>query len=155
MQTLDGTFVHCADQIKAGQTLVALTRLSYQTDATTGQRIRVMIETLRQDPELHGIQELQALQACTRPEVELPEWVPAELARVAAELTPAAKLGIADGARAQEILEAALDGASRTHSYATGLSTTRPEARIAETLRRSYTNIYRDVARGKQRQGSV
>jgi hypothetical protein len=147
MQILDGTFVNCADQIKAGQTLVALTRLSYQADPATGHRIRVMIETLREDPELHGIQELWALQACTRPDVELPQWVPAELARVAAEITPAAKLGMADGAPVQEILEAALDGESRAHSYASGLSMTRPEARIAETLRRSYTNIYRDSAR--------
>ena len=70
-------------------------------------------------------------------------------------MTPAAKLGMADVVPVQEILEAALDGASRAHSYAAGLSVTRPEARIAEMLRRSYTNIYRDAARGNEGQAPV
>lgn len=147
LEVLDGTFLNCADQVKAGQTLVALTRLSYQADQATGHRARVMIETLHADPGMHGIQELRALQQCARPDVELPEWVVSELTRVAAEARPAAKLGIAGEATTQQILDAAQEGAAQAHSYAAGLSVTRPEARIAETLRRSYTNIYRDAAR--------
>jgi hypothetical protein len=150
LDVVDGTFANCADQIKAGQTLVAVTRLSYQADAASGHRARVMIETLRADPGMHGIQELWALQQCARPDVDLPEWVPVELARVAAGATPPAKTGIPDEASAQEILEAAGAGASRAHSYAASLSITRPEARIAETLRRSYTNIYRAAVRAAE-----
>jgi Dynamin family len=146
LRAIDGTFASCADQIKAGQTLVAVTRLSYQADAASGHRARVMIETLRADPGMHGIQELWALQQCALPEMELPEWVVAELTRAAAGATPGAKTGLPDDAGAEEILEAARAGASRAHSYAAGLSVTRPEVRVAETLRRSYTNIYRDAA---------
>jgi hypothetical protein len=37
------------------------------------------------------------------------------------------------------------------HSYAAALSVTRPEYRVAEILRRSYTNIYRESARADHR----
>ncbi len=151
LQVIDGTFANCADQIKAGQTLVAVTRLSYQAEAASGHRARVMIETLRSEPEMHGIQELWALQQCARPDLDLPEWVTTELARVAVEETASSKAGVPDGASAQEILEAARAGASRAHAYAARLPVTRPEARIAETLRRSYTNIYRATARDIER----
>jgi hypothetical protein len=109
-----------------------------------------MIETLRAEPEMHGIQELWALQQCGRGDVRLPGWLPTELARVVAQATPAAKVGLPPDASVQEIMAAALDGASRAHSYAAGLGVTRPEARIAETLRRSFTNIYRQLARAQE-----
>jgi hypothetical protein len=146
LQVIDGTFANCADQIKAGQTLVAVTRLSYQAEPATGSHARVMIETLRADPEMHGIQEFWALRQCTRPDLDLPDWLPDELTRVAAGTTLPAKTGIPEGANASDVLEAARAGASRAHAYAAMLSVTRPEARIAEILRRSYTNIYRDAA---------
>jgi hypothetical protein len=147
---VDSTFANCADQIKAGQTLVTLTRLSYQADAAMGKRARVMIENLRAEPEMHSIQEFWALRQCTEPDLDLPDWVVDELTRVAAETTPAAKTGMPEGADSQDILQAARAGASRAHSYAATLSVTRREARIAETLRRSYTNIYRHALRDLQ-----
>lgn len=150
VEIINGTFANCADQIKAGQTLNAVERLSYQADAATGRQARVMIETLRAEPEMHGIQELWALQQCGRGDVRLPGWLPTELARVVAQATPAAKVGLPPDASVQEIMAAALDGASRAHSYAAGLGVTRPEARIAETLRRSFTNIYRQLARAQE-----
>jgi hypothetical protein len=146
LSLIEGIFANCADQIKAGQTLKALTRLSYQTDAATGHRVRVLIETLRADPDMHGIAELWALQQCGRADVDVPEWLAAELARVAAGTTLAAKTGLPADASALDVTEAARDGAARAHSYASTLSVTRPEARIAETLRRSYTNIFRATA---------
>ena len=91
-----------------------------------------MIETLRAEPGMHGIQELWALQQCARPDLDLPEWVITELARVAAEETASSKTGLPEGASAQEVLEAARAGASRAHAYEVSLSMTRPEARIAE-----------------------
>jgi hypothetical protein len=144
-EIINGTFANCADQIKAGKTLNDVTRLSYQADAATGSRARVMIETLRADPEMHGIQELWALQQCARTDIRLPDWVATELASVAAHATPAAKVGLPPEASPGEIMAAAQSGASRAHSYAAGLSRVRPEARIAETLRRSFTNIYRQL----------
>jgi len=147
LQVIDGTFANCADQIKAGQTLVAVTRLSYQADAASGRRARVMIETLRAEPDMHGIQEFWAMQQCARPDVDLPEWLISELARIATEATPSAKTGLPESASAREILEAARIGATRAHAYAATLNVMRPEARIAETLRRSYTNIYRTAVR--------
>ena len=144
---IDGTFARCADQIKAGQTLAAVTRLSYQAEHASGQRARVMIETLRAEPGMHSIQELWALQQCAQPGLDLPEWVITELARVAAEMTATSKAGLPEGACAQDVLEAARVGASRAHAYEVSLSMTRPEARIATTLRRSYTNIYRAALR--------
>jgi hypothetical protein len=153
-EIIDGTFASCADQIKAGQTLAAVTRLSYQADADNGHRARVMIETLRADPSMHGIQELWALQQCARPDAQQPEWISAELARVAAGATLHAKLGLSADATAKEVLEAARDGAARAHSYAATLSVTRPEYMVAEILRRSYTNSYREAAQGVQRRGS-
>jgi hypothetical protein len=147
LEVIDGTFASCADQIKAGQTLAAVNRLSYQADAEGGRSARRMIEMLRSDPGMHGIQELWALQQCARPDVEIAEWVALELARVATGTALSAKAGLAGDATPEQILAAAQAGASRAHSYAAGMSVTRPEARIAETLRRSYTNIYRDVHR--------
>lgn len=143
LHVIDGTFANCADQIKAGQTLAAVTRLSYQAEQASGQRARVMIETLRAEPGMHSIQELRALQQCARPDLDLPEWVTFELARVAGEATASAKTGLPEGASAQEILGAARAGASRAHAYENSLNMAKPEARIAATLRRSYTNIYR------------
>ena len=148
LEVIDGTFANCADQIKAGQALVAVTRLSYQAEHATGQRVRVMVETLRAEPEMHSIQELWALQQCTRPDLDLPDWVVTKLAQVASQATAPAKTGLPEGASAREILEAARDGASRAHAYEVSLSMTRPEARIAATLRRSYTNIYRAALSG-------
>ncbi len=145
LHVIDGTFANCADQIKAGQTLAAVTRLSYQAEHASGRRARVMIETLRAEPAMHSIQEVWALQQCARPDLDLPEWVITELARVAAQATAASKTGRPEGAGAQEVLEAARAGASRAHTYGMSLSMTRPEARIAETLRRSYMNIYRSI----------
>jgi len=145
LAVIDGTFANCADQIKAGQTLVAVARLSYQTDSDEGRRARVLIETLRADPAMHGIQELWALQRCGRQDLDLPEWIVTELARVSSGATASAKLGLPDEASSEEIRQAAQDGAARAHSYAASLSITRPEARIAETLRRSYTNICREA----------
>lgn len=142
---IDGMFASCADQIKAGQTLAAVTRLSFQADPAIGRRARVMIENLREDPAMHGIQEIWALQQCAQPDLSLPEWVATELARVAGEATPVSKVGLPEGSSAAEILQAAGEGASRALTYASRLSITRPEAQIAETLRRSYTNIYRAV----------
>jgi 50S ribosome-binding GTPase len=147
LAVIDGTFANCADQIKAGQTLVAVTRLSYQTDSDEGHRARVLIETLRADPAMHGIQELWALQRCGRQDLDLDEWIVTQLAMVARGATASAKLGLPDEASSQQIREAAQEGAARAHSYAASLSMTRPEARIAETLRRSYTNIWREAAR--------
>ena len=146
LDIIDGTFANCADQIKAGQALAAVTRLSYQTDAENGHRVRVLVERLRADPGMHGIQELWALQQCARPEADHPEWVTAELARVAAGGSLSARTGLPAEATAGEILEAARNGAARAHSYAATLSVTRPEYRVAEILRRSYTNIYRESA---------
>jgi hypothetical protein len=143
LHVIDGTFANCADQIKAGQTLAAVTRLSYQAEHASGRRARVMIETLRAEPGMHSIQELWALQQCARPDLDLPEWVITGLARVAAEATASSKTGLPEGASAQEVLEAARAGASRAHAYEVSLSMARPEARIAAMLRRSYTNIYR------------
>ena len=143
LHVIDGTFANCADQIKAGQTLAAVTRLSYQAEHASGRRPRVMIETLRAEPGMHGIQELWALQQCARPDLDLPEWVITGLARVATEATASSKTGLPEGASVQEVLEAARASASRAHAYEVSLSMTRPEARIAATLRRSYTNIYR------------
>jgi hypothetical protein len=147
LDIIDGTFANCTDQIKAGQALAAVTRLSYQTDAESGHRVRLMIERLRADPGMHGIQELWALQQCARPEADYPEWMIAELTRVAAGGTLRAKAGLPPNATGEEILEAARNGAARAHSYASTLSVTRPEYRVAEILRRSYTNIYRESAR--------
>jgi hypothetical protein len=143
LHVIDGTFATCADQIKAGQTLAAVTRLSYQAERASGQRARVMIETLRAEPGMHSIQELWALQQCARPDLDLPEWVISELARVAAGATASSKTGLPEAASPQEVLEAARAGAARAHAYEASLSMTRPEARITATLRRSYTNIYR------------
>ena len=36
LHVIDGTFANCADQIKAGQTLAAVTRLSYQAEHASG-----------------------------------------------------------------------------------------------------------------------
>lgn len=146
LEIINGTFANCADQIKAGQTLNAVARLSYQTDPDTGRRARVMIETLRSEPEMHGIQELWALQQCARDDVRLPDWVPVELTAVAAQATPAGKVGLPPDASTPDIMAAAQSGAARAHSYAAGLGVTRPEARIAEILRRSFTNVYRQQA---------
>jgi len=143
LHVINGTFADCADQIKAGQTLAAVTRLSYQAERASGQRARIMIGALRGEPDMHGIEELWALQQCSQPDLELPEWVMTELARVAAHQTARSKTGLPDGARAQDVLEVARAGASRAHAYGVSLSATRPEGRIAETLRRSYTNIFR------------
>lgn len=149
LDIIDGTFANCADQIKAGRALAAVTRLSYQTEAESGHRVRVMIERLRADPSMHGIQELWALQQCARPDADHPEWITAELARVASGRTRGAKTGLPAGATEAEILGAARDGAARVHSYAATLSVTRPEYRVAEILRRSYTNIYRESAQAR------
>ena len=111
LHVIDGTFANCADQIKAGQTLAAVTRLSYQADHASGRRARVMIETLRAEPGMHSIQELWALQQCARPDLDLPEWVITGLARVAAEATVSSKTGLPEGVSAQEVLEAARAGA--------------------------------------------
>jgi Dynamin family len=149
LDIIDGTFANCADQIKAGQTLAAVTRLSYQAETEIGHRARVMIETLRGDPAMHGIQELWALQQCALPDAQQPEWIIAELTQVAAGSTLNAKTGLPAGATAEQVLEAARNGAARAHSYAATLSMTRPEYRVAEILRRSYTNVYREAARAQ------
>jgi hypothetical protein len=149
LDIIDGTFANCADQIKAGQTLAAVMRLSYQAETEIGHRVRVMIETLRADPAMHGIQELWALQQCALPDGQQPEWIMAELTQVAAGGTLHAKTGLPADATAEQILEAARNGAARAHSYAATLSMTRPEYRVAEILRRSYTNVYREAARVK------
>ena len=151
LDIIDGTFANCADQIKAGRALAAVTRLSYQTEPESGHRVRVMIERLRADPGMHGIQELWALQQCARPDTDHPEWITAELARVAAGSTGSAKTGLPADAPLKEILEAARNGAARAHSYAATLSVTRPEYQVAEILRRSYTNVYRESARADYR----
>jgi hypothetical protein len=153
LDIIDGTFANCADQIKAGQALAAVTRLSYQAEAGSGHRARVMIETLRADPSMHGIQELWALQQCARPDAQEPEWISAELGQVVIGSTLHAKVGLPADATAAEILEAARDGAARAHSYAATLSVTRPEYHVAETLRRSYTNAYREAAQDAERRG--
>jgi hypothetical protein len=150
LRVIDGTFANCADQIKAGQTLVAVTRLSWQADVATGHRARVLIETLRAEPEMHGIQEFWALRQCARSDLDLPDWMAAELARIAAAATPWAKTGLPEQATAAEILDAAREGASRAHAFAAKMAVVRPEARVAETLRRSYTNVYRDMVRDIQ-----
>jgi hypothetical protein len=145
LRVINGTFANCADQIKAGQTLAAVTRLSYQAEHASGHRARVMIEELRADPAMHGIQELWALQQCARPDLDVPDWVTTGLTRLAAEAAVPAKLGLPEGAGAAEILEAARDGAARAHSYEVSPGTTRAEARVAAIARRSYTNIYREL----------
>jgi hypothetical protein len=145
LDIIDGTFASCADQIKAGQTLAAVTRLSYQADAESGHRARVMIETLRADPGMHGIRELWALQQCARPEAQQPDWITTELAQVAAGGTLQGKTGLPASATAREILEAARDGAARAHACAATLGVTRTEYMVAEVLRRSYTNVYREA----------
>lgn len=149
LEIIDGTFANCADQIKAGQTLAAVTRLSYQAETDIGHRARVMIETLRADAAMHGIQELWALQQCALPDAQQPEWIIGELTQVATGSTMHAKTGLPADATAEQILEAARNGAARAHSYAATLSMTRPEYRVAEILRRSYTNVYREAARVK------
>jgi hypothetical protein len=151
LDIIHGTFANCADQIKAGRALAAVTRLSYQTEPDSGHRVRVMIERLRADPGMHGIQELWALQQCARSDADYPEWITAELAQVAAGSTASAKTGLPADASAGEILEAARNGAARAHSYAATLSVTRPEYQVAEILRRSYTNVYRESARADHR----
>jgi hypothetical protein len=92
---------------------------------------------------MHGIQELWALQQCARPDVDLPDWLPADLERVAVQFTLPAKLHLSPHATVDEVLDAAQEGARRAHLFAAQYGLTRPEAHIAEVLRRSYTNIFR------------
>jgi 50S ribosome-binding GTPase len=146
-EVIDGAFSRCADQIKAGQTLAVVQRLSYLADAESGRSARMIVEALRADPAMHGIREVWALQQCSDPEADIAEWVCADLARVAAGASPPAKLGLRDDATAAQILAAALDGAERAHSYAAGRGITSSAASVAEILRRSYTNIYRDFGK--------
>lgn len=145
LAVIDGAFSRCADQIKAGQTLAAVRRLSYRADGDSGHSARIALEALQADPGMHGVQEIWALQQCSLPDADIAEWVCADLARVAAGASPAAKLGLDDGATTAEILAAALDGAEAAHSYAVGQGLTSLAARAAEILRRSYTNIYREI----------
>ncbi len=145
MRVIDGVFTRCADQIKASQALAGLTRLSYQTDADIGRRARVMIETLREEPEMHAINEMWALQQCARVDVEIPGWLVTDLGRMASGAGLAERLGASDGEPRDGLLDAARAGAARAHAYSMSPGADRLHASLANVLRISYTNVYRNL----------
>ena len=132
------------DVLKVRSVLDLLNRLSYRRDSGASpavmQKLRTQVEELRIDPVMHPVAELEAWHACCTGKVHLPPDLAAELQRLVAPTSLAARMGVPEGDPGA-IREAAKAAMSRWRSFM--VTDADPgQASVARVVLRSYQLAY-------------
>lgn len=144
-RTLSRYFHEQDHLLKVRSALDLLRRLTYtpEGDPAAMARFRTEVETLRLDPVMHPVAELEVLHDCRTGRVHLPAGFLEEISRLLAPGTVASRLGIADTDRAA-LMAAARDGMVRWRTFR--VTEADPgQSKVAQVVLRSYQLLWKDL----------
>jgi hypothetical protein len=130
--------------LKVRSVLQELNRLSFAEGAGNDPvltRLRSDVETLRLDPAMHAVAELEAWHDCNTGRVELDDDTRAEIGRLFAPGTPKMRLGIGDTA---DPADSAKQAMLRWRAFM-NTDATPGQARVARVVLRSYQLLWKEL----------
>lgn len=142
-RVISGVFSVRADDIKSAVALGALEQLAQASSAAVRDLMLDALEELYQHPGAQQLRLLEAATAITTGKVELPDEMFDEVRRLVTGVSADEMLGN-PGAPVDELIQQALDAASRWRTFAS-FGSTPTQSRIAHTIHRSYFMLWQQL----------
>ena len=140
---ISGVFSVRADDIKSAVALAALEQLAHRSPPRVRDAMADELEELYQHPEAQQLRLLEAATLVSTGKVDLPDEMFDEVRRLVTGAAPDEMLG-APGASITELVQQALDAASRWREFAT-FGSNPAQSRIAHTIHRSYFMLWQQL----------
>jgi hypothetical protein len=152
---IEDSLTRRADPLKAGAAISSLEAITFRfMDAPEARELRGLrraIERVRLHPDMHQLEEMEAVRLLSSSDVWLPDDLQTELLRVTTQMSLPARLGLEDGASPDQLERAAREGASRWQALENGPKNNRATERVARTLKLSYVYLFSSVRNLRER----